>query len=362
MAGGPASAATLADDPDLQSPRAVYDAACASCHGPDGRGAPPKQLGFDVPMPDFSDCNFATREPNPDWVAVAHEGGPVRAFSPLMPAFGDALTTAQLRQAMTHIRTFCEVDDWPRGEFNLPRPLVTTKAYPEDELVFETTVAAEGPGRVETALIYERRFGARNQFEISVPFAWREQSGPGADDDWQKGLGDIKLGLKRVLYHDLSQGTILSVSGEISLPSGDTEEGFGTDSAMIEPSLLYGQLLPHGFFLHGQFGLGIPTDGERTNDEAFLRFAAGRSIVPGQWGRVWTPMVELVGAREMVSGADAHWDLVPQFQVTLSRRQHVRLNTGLRVPVDDGGTDRDTEFMVYLLWDWFDGGLLEGWQ
>jgi hypothetical protein len=32
----------------------------------------------------------------------------------------------------------------------------------------------------------------------------------------------------------------------------------------------------------------------------------------------------------------------------------------LRVPVTDRGA-RSTEFVLYLLWDWFDGGVLEGW-
>jgi hypothetical protein len=46
-------------------------------------------------------------------------------------------------------------------------------------------------------------------------------------------------------------------------------------------------------------------------------------------------------------------------QVTLDKRQHIMLNAGLRIPVDD--PERDTQLMAYLLWDWFDGGLLEGW-
>jgi len=30
------------------------------------------------------------------------------------------------------------------------------------------------------------------------------------------------------------------------------------------------------------------------------------------------------------------------------------------VPLNDGSS-RATQFMFYLLWDWFDGGLLDGW-
>ena len=92
------------------------------------------------------------------------------------------------------------------------------------------------------------------------------------------------------------------------------------------------------------------------------RTAFGKSLNQGMGlGRMWTPMVELLADRELATGEKTNWDLVPQFQVTLSRRQHVRANVGVRVPVNDFGA-RPMQVMFYLLWDWFDGGLLEGWK
>ena len=41
--------------------------------------------------------------------------------------------------------------------------------------------------------------------------------------------------------------------------------------------------------------------------------------------------------------------------------QHVMLSVGLRVPVNDR-TTRSHAAMVYLLWDWFDGGFFEMWK
>src|SRR5687767_6294426 len=67
----------------------LFHFACAACHGADGTGAPRSQLGFDDPIPDFTDCSFNTPEAAADWIAVAHQGGPVRAFSRRMPAFGE---------------------------------------------------------------------------------------------------------------------------------------------------------------------------------------------------------------------------------------------------------------------------------
>lgn len=66
----------------------IYELACATCHGSDGRGSPRSVVGFDLDLPDFTDCTFATPEPLGDWFAVIHEGGPVRGLDRHMPAFG----------------------------------------------------------------------------------------------------------------------------------------------------------------------------------------------------------------------------------------------------------------------------------
>jgi hypothetical protein len=67
-----------------------------------------------------------------------------------------------------------------------------------------------------------------------------------------------------------------------------------------------------------------------------------------------------VAEREFVAGARNNWDAVPQFQVTLSKRQHVRAAVGVRTPVTNR-SDRPVQLVFYLLWDWFDGGFTGGW-
>ena len=71
---------TFALPAHAQSGAELYQASCATCHGADGRGRSSAELGFDTPLPDFSDCDFANREPDADWGAIIHEGGPVRGF------------------------------------------------------------------------------------------------------------------------------------------------------------------------------------------------------------------------------------------------------------------------------------------
>jgi hypothetical protein len=108
--------------------RQVYESICITCHGPDGRGGVNQAIEKIVKLPDFSDCGFANREPDRGFLAVAHNGGPARGFSPIMAPWGGAFSEHELALAVSHIRTLCTDQRWPRGELNLPRPLVTAKA------------------------------------------------------------------------------------------------------------------------------------------------------------------------------------------------------------------------------------------
>jgi len=96
------------------------------------------------------------------------------------------------------------------------------------------------------------------------------------------------------------------------------------------------------------------------DNELFWRTAVGKTLEQTRFGRQWSPMFEVLAARPLVSGSKIEWDVLPGVQMTLNKRQHVRLATGLRMPVTDADT-RKKSFMMYLLWDWYEGGFLRGW-
>jgi hypothetical protein len=168
------------------------------------------------------------------------------------------------------------------------------------------------------------------------------------------------VGFKRTVCHSLKRGSILSVAGEVILPTGDEDSGFGKGTLIIEPFVTWGKILPAEFFVHAQAGFELPMRDEKAENEAFLRMALGRTFTSGRFGRSWSPMAELLAGRELVSGEEINWDVVPQIQVTLNRRQHIMLNIGVRTPLNNS-SERDTAVVAYLLWDWFDGGFLQGW-
>ena len=165
----PEAAHAQSDPRPERSGEELYRFACAACHGGDGTGAPQDRVGFADPLPDFTECSFNTPEAAADWFAVAHAGGPVRAFSRRMPAFGAALTAAELERTVRYVRGLCDDDSWPRGDLNFPRALVTEKAFPENEALLTTAVQSGSAREVTNAFIYERRIGARSQWEVQVP-------------------------------------------------------------------------------------------------------------------------------------------------------------------------------------------------
>jgi mono/diheme cytochrome c family protein len=358
----PLKAATQ-DSGETRSGKEIYMSACTACHGADGKGQSQSRVGFDLPLPDFTDCNFSTREPDADWTAIVHMGGPVRGFSQIMPAFGSVLSMEEIAKAVGYVRTFCPDNNWPRGDLNLPRPMITEKAFPEDEAVINFGVG-EKLDSISGEFVYEQRFGARNQIEFVVPFGWRERPAPGgngAAEGWTSNLGDVAFGMKRTLFHNSKSGYIFSAAGEIIIPTGDEGAGFGKGTFVFEPFFSFGQIIPQDFFLHSQLGFEFPFKSSKAKSEAFLRLVLGRTFTTGGWwGRAWSPMIEVLASREFVSGEDIVLDIMPEIQVTLSTRQHIMLNVGVRIPVTET-SNRSLQVMVYLLWDWFDGGFFEGW-
>lgn len=362
-------AAVTAWSPAQESPPAklklntgseIYHAACVACHGPDGKGMPDTTVAFKKPstFPDFTQCDQTTPELNKDWKATIRDGGAGRGFSRIMPAFGEALSSKQIDQVVQYLRGFCTDKRWPRGEFNLPLPQFTEKAFPENEVIITSRFNAQRAPGVTNDIISENTFGARDQLEVDVPIDF-SRSVPGL---WHGGVGDATIGLKHVVFANLHAGSILSGFGGIILPSGSTSHGFGTGVTQFETFASFAQLFPSESFVQLQAGTDQPTDPSKAPRSLFWRSAFGKTFRQSEGsGRMWTPMMEVIANKDFLPRTTPDWDIVPQFQVTLSQRQHVRVNLGARIPVTNT-TDRPIQLVFYVLWDWFDGSLLKGWK
>jgi mono/diheme cytochrome c family protein len=349
---------------DLSGGKQIYRSACVACHGSEGKGVPQTVRGFRQPstFPDFTRCDQTTSELNNDYRAVITNGGPYRGFSQIMPSFKDALTPEQINEVVQYLRSFCRSSHWPPGELNLPLALNTEKAYPEDEVVLTSSVNTRGPGAVENHVIYEQRFGVRNQLEVDIPIAFAQPN-----RTWYGGIGDASVGVKRVMFSKLTSaqglgsGTILSLQGNVVVPSGNSDHGLGSGTTSFETFVEAGQLFRTNTFIEFQGGAILPTDTSKAPQNTFWYTTIGQMIPAGRGlGRLWTPMLEILGSRDLVSQARTDWDLVPEMQVTLSKRQQVRGAIGVRTPVNNT-SGRSPAVMFYVLWDWQEGSLFKGW-
>lgn len=115
--GGGQGVAPPADDPGRSGDGAyLYARHCAACHGDTGRGDGWNATNLPVtPTAHADPALMALRADDTLYDAIAG-GGYVLDRSPLMPAFGEALTPPMIRALVRHIRVLCacEQPEWSR--------------------------------------------------------------------------------------------------------------------------------------------------------------------------------------------------------------------------------------------------------
>ncbi|UWZ84889.1 c-type cytochrome [Occallatibacter riparius] len=343
--------------PDVSNGKRVYNSGCNTCHGETGKGAPQTSTVFNRPntFPDFTVCSQTTPEADMQWKGVVVHGGPYKGFSTIMPTFGQLLSENDIDDVIAYMRTFCDARGWPRGELNLPRALVTEKAFPENELVISTSANATGAPSWETHAIHEQAFGKRDQLEVDVPWVLQD-----VNHSLESHTGDMTIGLKHVMFSSLKTGSILSLQGGVLPPTGSTKLG-GAGTTVFEPFAAFDQLWRTNTWVQFQMGADLPVDTKKSPQSMFWYTALGQTIAQDKrLGRQWSPMVEFLANRDLVDGAKTDWDVLPEMQVTLSPRQHIRADIGVRTPFTNTA-GRNPQVQFYILWDWADGKFWEGW-
>lgn len=297
----------------------MWGAWCARCHAEDGSGRIAEPTVTVEPM-DFTDCTVTSPEPDADWERAIAKGGPGVGLSPQMPAFEDSLTTAQIAGFVSHIRSFCRESGWPSGNVNFPRPIVTGKAFPENELVIAPAIGHDR--EYEIAALYERRLGRRSMFELEVPVR-------------KDGINEIAIAFKHAIAS--SNTSILSLGLETAILE---------DTAIAEPFVSAGATF-FGWYLQGQVKVELPFD-RRKADRAFVYNSyVGRDT--SQAPDTWTLGVELNGENRELS-------LTPQVRKGLTGTGALAASIGAMVPLNER-EERGVRWVGYLLWEY-----LEPWR
>jgi len=104
--------------PEVPQPAAsaqLYGKWCSSCHGADGGGDGSNAPWMPVPPAVHASDAMAARSDDALYDMIA-AGGAAMGRSPRMPAFGESLSDAQIRQLVAYIRTLCRCEGpaWSR--------------------------------------------------------------------------------------------------------------------------------------------------------------------------------------------------------------------------------------------------------
>jgi mono/diheme cytochrome c family protein len=341
-----------AEDSDLVARgERVFQANCASCHGAAGQPDPDSPLvqALGVVPADFSDALFNSRESTSEWTTVVTYGGVSLGFSEKMPAFGDALSAADIEAVLEYVKTLGGEHGYPDGSLNLFLPIRTKKAFPEDEWVWKQRYTGQdGDNAWKNTLEYEFRVGERFQGVLEVT---HEVEGSESE------FGHFEPGFKYVLKHDRRKAYIFTLGAQVGVPLNS-----GAEWELL-PYLAYGKILNDQWTFQGSGRLKLSLE---DSDHSSAEFAGIVHWVHTNWPRRVFPALEMIAEVPFERGTgpgrkDAvQFSALPQVRIGLNKRGHVALNAGVEVPLND--RDRyDWRAYLYLIWDFADGGFFEAW-
>lgn len=317
--------------------RQLFALHCARCHGTDGAGTGATVHPATRPM-NFRNCRVASGEPAAEWLVAVHDGGRAVGRSHEMPAFGNRLSPPQIRALVRYLRSFCLDAGWPDGDLNFPRPMITDKAFPEDEIVLTPSLsnASASAGRaldIETEI--EKRVGRRSMVEIELPAQMAATSGKHL-----AGVGDVTLGFKNVLIADRAATHIVSAGIEVTFPSAFGANDLGHHTTLFEPFVAAG--LRHGAtYVQALAGLEVPARSPWADREIEYGVYIGRDLA--ERPTRWTVGAELTGENRDLA-------LTPQVRRDLTRTGALAAAIGVSIPMN-GREDRSTRWLGYLIWD-----------
>jgi hypothetical protein len=302
----------------------MWSAWCARCHAEDGSGKIAEPTVTVQPM-DFTECKVTTAEPDADWERAIAKGGPGVGLSPEMPGFEDSLTSEQIRGFVSHMRGFCNERGWPSGNSNFPRPIITEKAFPENEFVILPAISHDreaGQREVELVGLYERRLGKRSMFEIAVPI-----NGNGVDA--------VDLAIKHAIHQ---RG--------LNIVSLGLETALSRETVIVEPFISAGMIL-RDWYVQTQLKVELPADRAMADRAIVYNAYLGRDT--GMAPTTLTLGVELNGENRELA-------LTPQVRKGLTGTGALAASIGVMLPLNKRH-ERPVTWVGYLLWEY-----LEPWR
>ncbi len=322
------AADTLGSLDPLLHGREIFEKNCIMCHGEDAKGTGQLAAALPVRPANLTDCRLTAEDPVEVVEGIIRHGGPYAGRSSVMPAFGSALTDDEIADIARYVKSLCADPDWVPGELNFPRPLITDKAFPEQEMIVGGRFGRNGKNVSEYFGRLEYRVNGLTNIEIiSRALSINPNIGP-----TESGLGDTSLSVKRVVAFSPRYRALASVGMELTLPTGSNRRGLGDGSVVFEPNLRAGVDWKQ-IVVQAAGALIFPERSSNINSMAKLDVAIGRYYSPDP--RLYiTPMIEF-NTITRISGpatGETKSAILPQIRV---KWLVWALGVGVQVPITD---------------------------
>ena len=85
-----------------------FSGQCATCHGADGKGKGPAAAALNPKPRDFTDCSVMKKDTDDVLFKAIKGGGQSVGRSTMMPAWGGAMSDAQIHDMVAYVRTLCK--------------------------------------------------------------------------------------------------------------------------------------------------------------------------------------------------------------------------------------------------------------
>jgi cytochrome c553 len=273
-------------DPLLHG-REVFEQNCIMCHGADAKGTGQLAAALPVRPANLTDCKLTAEDPVEVVQGIIRHGGPYAGRSSVMPAFGTVLSSSDIADVARYVKSLCADPDWVPGELSFPRPLITGKAFPEQEMIVGGRFGRNGTNVNEYFGILEYRVNGLTSIAIKPrALSINPDIGP-----TESGLGDTALSVKRVVAFSPLYRALVSARMELTLPTGSDRRGLGSGGVVFEPSLRAGVDWKQ-FVVQMAGAFVIPDGSSNISSGAKLDVALGRYFFPDPRLQI-TPMIEL---------------------------------------------------------------------
>ncbi len=294
-----------------QRGRSVFVEHCAACHGGDAKGRGELADELLVTPANLTDCRLTAEDPVEVLQGIIRYGGSYLGLSDEMPAWYDTLTDENIADVAQYVKSLCADPDWVPGELNFPRPLITGKAFPEQEGIVGTRLGQGDQDLTEVSGTMEYRLDGLTNVEIKTRFLSRN----GATGPTVSSLGDTSLGVRRVVAFSAARRAIASIGLELGVPTGSESQGLGTDELVWEPNVRGGWEWKN-FVTQGAMTMIVPHETADINTQVRYDLAFGRSFHPDPRLTV-TPMFEVNSETHLMgsAGGDTKSAVLPELRV-----------------------------------------------